>query len=50
MDDLERQRELRRVRDEVLSSPNCPICLHRMEPAEVNSDVGRRCPESGAVA
>jgi ribosomal protein L37AE/L43A len=48
MDDLERQRELRRLRDEALNTPNCPACLHRMEPAEVDDDLVWACPECGA--
>ncbi|WP_406250345.1 zf-TFIIB domain-containing protein [Microbacterium sp. M] len=42
MDDLQRQRELRLVRDEILSTPNCPDCLHPMEPAQsAGTDVWR---------
>ena len=42
MDDLQRQRELRLIRDESLSTPNCPDCLHPMEPAQAaDSDVWR---------
>lgn len=33
MDDLARQRELQLQRDELLSTPNCPRCLHQMEPS-----------------
>ncbi|MEJ1088330.1 hypothetical protein WDU99_08375 [Microbacterium sp. Mu-80] len=48
MDDLERQRELRRERDRLLDVPNCPECLHRMEPAEVDDDLMWLCRECGA--
>lgn len=44
MDDMERQRQLRRERDSLaFDTPNCPKCLHRMEPGE-ESWV---CPECG---
>lgn len=47
MDDLQRQRELRLVRDEILSTPNCPDCLHSMEPSHnADTDVWR-CTECG---
>lgn len=50
MDDLERQRELRRERDALANdTPNCPRCLHRMEPAEVDGEAVWRCPECEAV-
>ncbi|WP_439902281.1 zf-TFIIB domain-containing protein [Microbacterium azadirachtae] len=49
MDELERQRQLRRLRDQVLNTPNCAECLHRMEPAELNSEPVWRCPECGAI-
>jgi len=47
MDDLKRQRELRRLRDEVLSTPNCPQCLTRMGPAEASGEPVWTCPECG---
>ena len=50
MDDLELQRELRRLRDETLNTPNCPACLHRMEPAEVDGELVWACPECGALS
>lgn len=50
MDDLERQRELRRLRDETLNTPNCPACLHRMEPAKVDGDLVWACPECGTLS
>ncbi|WP_420827628.1 zf-TFIIB domain-containing protein [Microbacterium esteraromaticum] len=49
MDDLDRQRELRRLRDEVLSTPNCLRCVQRMEPAEVDGEPIWQCPECGAT-
>ncbi|WP_415127553.1 zf-TFIIB domain-containing protein [Microbacterium sp.] len=49
MDDLARQRELRQLRDEVLSTPNCPECLHRMEPATVDDVPVWRCARCGAT-
>ncbi|MGP6172051.1 zf-TFIIB domain-containing protein [Microbacterium sp. A204] len=49
MDDIERQRQLRQLRDELLSTPNCPACLHQMEAAEVNGQPLWRCLECGAV-
>lgn len=45
MDDLAHQRQLRRLRDEVLSTPNCPACLHRMEPTEE----GWACADCGRI-
>lgn len=50
MDDLERQRELRRLRDEVLDTPNCPGCLHRMTPAAIDGEPTWLCPECGAIS
>ena len=49
MNDLERQRELRRLRDETLNTPNCPACLHRMEPAKVDGDLMWACPGCGTL-
>ncbi|WP_429457487.1 zf-TFIIB domain-containing protein [Microbacterium sp. ZKA21] len=49
MDDLERQRELRRERDRLLDTPNCPQCLTRMEPADVGGEPMWRCPECGTL-
>lgn len=49
MDDLERQRELDRSRDEALNTPNCPSCLHRMEPVEVDRVPMWQCPECGVT-
>jgi len=46
MDDLERQRELRRERDRLLDVPNCPACLHRTEA----TDEGWRCTACGHVS
>ena len=34
MDDLERQRELRKLRERALDRPNCPRCLHPAEATE----------------
>ena len=48
-DDLERQRELRRLRDEVLNTPSCGGCLTRMEPAEVGGEPVWRCSTCGAT-
>ncbi|WP_168627370.1 zf-TFIIB domain-containing protein [Cryobacterium sp. BB307] len=45
MDDLERQRELGRYRDETLNTPNCPTCLHRMEPVDVEGDPTWQCTQ-----
>ncbi|WP_460797784.1 zf-TFIIB domain-containing protein [Microbacterium sp. GXF0217] len=47
MDDLERQRELRVARDEVLSTPNCPNCLHRMDTTERTGVAMWHCYECG---
>ncbi len=43
MDDLQRQRDLRRVRDELLSVPNCSTCLHQMKPVEVGGEAAWQC-------
>lgn len=48
MDDLERQRQLRRFRDEALSAPNCSKCLGRMEPETRDGEPVWRCVECGA--
>lgn len=48
MDDLERQRELRLMRDEIMSTPNCLHCLHRMEAAERDGEAVWRCTSCGA--
>ncbi|TFB92788.1 zf-TFIIB domain-containing protein [Cryobacterium sp. HLT2-28] len=32
-----------------LETPNCPACLHRMEPIERWGAVVWRCPECGLV-
>ncbi|MBD8012811.1 zf-TFIIB domain-containing protein [Microbacterium sp. Re1] len=51
MDDFERQRQLRVERDALaFDTPNCPTCLHRMEPAEVDGEPVWRCPECGRIA
>lgn len=48
MDDLERQRELRRERDALANdTPNCPRCLRRMEPAEVQGEPVWQCSGCG---
>lgn len=49
MDDLARQRELRLERDRLLDTPNCPNCLHRMEPAEVDGEARWLCPGCGLL-
>ncbi|WP_146116802.1 zf-TFIIB domain-containing protein [Microbacterium sp. MYb64] len=49
MDDLERQRDLRRLRDEVLNTPSCPRCLHRMEPDDVDGEPVWQCPDCGRM-
>ncbi|WDH78257.1 recombinase family protein [Microbacterium esteraromaticum] len=49
-DELSRQRERNRQRDGLLSTPNCPECLHRMEPAGIAGEApGWRCVECGRV-
>lgn len=50
VDELERQRELRPERDRLLGVPNCPRCLDRMKPAEVEGQLAWRCPECGTTA
>jgi len=50
MDDLERQRELRRERDRLLDVPNCPRCLHQMKPAELDEEPVWRCSKCGITA
>lgn len=47
-DDLDRQRTLRKLRDGALSTPNCPSCLHHMEPADTDHGPVWRCPFCGA--
>lgn len=52
MDDLSRHRQLRLERDALsLDVPNCPKCLHRMEPAEAEREpvwVCEYCTAQGA--
>lgn len=48
VDDLEKQRALRLLRDEALSTPNCDECLHPMEPAERDGVPVWKCPECGS--
>lgn len=43
MDDLEHQRQMRLKRDAFLNTPNCPDCLHRMDPAEADGEPVWRC-------
>ncbi|MGP6177845.1 zf-TFIIB domain-containing protein [Microbacterium sp. A196] len=50
MDDLSRQRQLRLERDALaMDVPNCPACLHQMEPAEANGEYIWECHECGAT-
>ena len=42
MDDQERRRELQRLADESLNTPNCPGCLHQMEAAPDALEWSRR--------
>ncbi|WP_223585608.1 zf-TFIIB domain-containing protein [Microbacterium sp. OVT16B] len=50
MDDLEHQRELRKLRDEALGTPNCPGCLHPMEAVERDSEPVWACAACGVIA
>ncbi len=50
VDNLERQRELRRERDRLLNVPNCPRYLHQMKPAELDEEPVWRCAECGTTA
>lgn len=48
MDDLEKQRQLRLERDSLaFDTPNCPKCLHRVDPAEVDGEPMWQCSECG---
>lgn len=49
MDDLERQRQLRRLRDESLNVPNCRNCLRPMEPVSVDGGAYWRCEDCGTT-
>lgn len=49
MDDLEAQREKRRINDELLSTPNCVECLHRMEAELVDGRAVWLCPNCGTI-
>lgn len=47
MNDLVQQRQIRLKRDAILDTPNCPKCLHRMEPVEVDGAPVWLCSECG---
>lgn len=48
-DDLDRQRELRRERDELTWTPSCPACLHRVDAVDTDHGPVWRCPACGTV-
>lgn len=48
VDDFQTQRALRRLRDELLRTPNCDVCLHSTEPAERDGEYVWKCPECGS--
>lgn len=49
MDDLEEQRRKRRLRDEVLNTPNCRECLHPMAPELIEGEAVWQCANCGAI-
>ena len=46
-DDLARQRKRHPEAEQSLDVPNCPECLHRMEPQIRQVEVGWECPNCG---